>query len=149
MVVGAAGMALLSTMDAATSRLESSLYMVVLGLGMGMVMQVLVLAVQNASEPRDMGVVTSAVNFFRSLGGSFGVAVFGAIFASLLTDRLEAFLPAGALSGAGLNPDSLSASPEQLRALPADLLEPTIRALSESTTAVFLYAVPVLLAGFL
>jgi hypothetical protein len=111
-------------------------------------MQVLVLALQNASEPRDMGVVTSAANFFRSLGGSFGVAVFGAIFANLLTGRLEAFLPAGALSGAGLNPESLSASPEQLRALPADLLEPTIRALSESTTAVFLYAVPVLLAGF-
>jgi EmrB/QacA subfamily drug resistance transporter len=148
MLLGAAGMALLSTMDAATSRLESSLYMVVLGLGMGMVMQVLVLAVQNASEPRDMGVVTSAVNFFRSLGGSFGVAVFGAIFASLLTDRLVAFLPAGALDDAGLNPESLSASPAQLRALPPDLLEPTIRALAESTTAAFLYAVPVLLAGF-
>jgi EmrB/QacA subfamily drug resistance transporter len=148
MLLGAAGMALLSTMDAATSRLESSLYMVVLGLGMGMVMQVLVLAVQNASEPRDMGVVTSAVNFFRSLGGSFGVAVFGAIFASLLAERLATFLPAGALRGAGLNPESLSASPEQLRALPPDLLEPTIRALAESTTAAFLYAVPVLLAGF-
>jgi EmrB/QacA subfamily drug resistance transporter len=147
MLLGAAGMALLSTMDAATSRLESSLYMVVLGLGMGMVMQVLVLAVQNASEPRDMGVVTSAVNFFRSLGGSFGVAVFGAIFASLLAERLATFLPAGALRGAGLNPESLSASPEQLRALPPDLLEPTIRALAESTTAAFLYAVPVLLAG--
>jgi EmrB/QacA subfamily drug resistance transporter len=148
MLVGAAGMALLSTMDAETSRLASSAYMFVLGLGMGMVMQVLVLAVQNGAEPRNMGVVTSAVNFFRSLGGSFGVAVFGAIFATLLSDRLDAFLPAGALRGAGLDPESLSASPEQLRALPPDLLEPTIRALSESTTAVFLYAVPVLLAGF-
>ena len=148
MLVGAAGMALLSTMDDSVSRLSSSAYMVVLGLGMGMVMQVLVLAVQNGAEPADMGVVTSAVNFFRSLGGSFGVAVFGAIFSALLTDRLESFLPAGALAGAGLDPESLSASPEQLRALPADLLEPTVRALSEATTAVFRYSVPVLLVGF-
>lgn len=148
MLVGAAGMALLSTMDDSVSRLSSSAYMVVLGLGMGMVMQVLVLAVQNGAEPADMGVVTSAVNFFRSLGGSFGVAVFGAIFSALLTDRLESFLPAGALAGAGLDPESLSASPEQLRSLPADLLEPTVRALSEATTAVFRYSVPVLLVGF-
>ena len=148
MLLGAAGMALLSTMDESVSRLTSSVYMVVLGLGMGMVMQVLVLAVQNGAEPTDMGVVTSAVNFFRSLGGSFGVAVFGAIFSALLTDRLESFLPAGALASAGLDPESLSASPEQLRALPSDLLEPTVRALSEATTAVFLYSVPVLLVGF-
>lgn len=148
MLVGSAGMALLSTMDESVSRLTSSAYMFVLGLGMGMVMQVLVLAVQNGAEPADMGVVTSAVNFFRSLGGSFGVAVFGAIFSALLTDRLESFLPAGALAGAGLDPESLSASPEQLRSLPADLLEPTVRALSEATTAVFRYSVPVLLVGF-
>src|SRR5581483_2268885 len=148
MLVSAGGMALLATMDDSTSRFTSSAYMVVLGLGMGMVMQVLVLAVQNAAEPPDMGVVTSAVNFFRSLGGSFGVAVFGAIFASLLSERLGTFLPAGALSSVGLDPESLSASPEQLRALPPDLLAPTVRALSESTTSVFLYAVPVLLVGF-
>jgi len=148
MLVAAAGMALLSTMDASTSRLTSSFHMLVLGLGLGMVMQVLVLAVQNASTPGDMGVVTSAVNFFRSLGGSFGVAAFGVIFATTLSDRLEAFLPPGALRVAGLDPDSLAASPEQLRALPADLLGPTVRALSDSTTTVFLYAVPVALVGF-
>jgi EmrB/QacA subfamily drug resistance transporter len=149
MLTSAAGMTLLSTMDAETSRLESSLYMVVLGLGIGMVMQVLVLAMQNASEPQDMGVVTSSANFFRSLGGSMGISVFGAIFASLLADKLGAFLPPGALDGAGFNPDSLSASPEQLQALPADLLAPVIRALSESITAVFAYSVPVLIIGFL
>mgnify|MGYP001605901817 CR=1 FL=1 len=57
--------------------------MVVLGLGIGMVMQVLVLVMQNAAEHRDMGVVTSSANFFRSLGGSMGISVFGALFASL------------------------------------------------------------------
>lgn len=95
-----------------------------------------------------MGVVTSAVKFFRGLGGSFGVAAFGAVFASLLADRLTAFLSAGVLSGAALDAESLSASPERLRALPADLLAPTVRALSESRTAVFSYTVPVVLAGF-
>ena len=149
MLTSAAGMTLLSTMDAETSRLESSLYMVVLGLGIGMVMQVLVLAMQNASEPQDMGVVTSSANFFRSLGGSMGISVFGAIFASLLADKLGSFLPPGALNQAGFNPDSLSASPEQLQALPANLLAPVIRALSESITAVFAYTVPVLIIGFL
>jgi EmrB/QacA subfamily drug resistance transporter len=148
MVTSGVGMTLLSTMDSDTSRLESSLYMAVLGLGIGMVMQVLVLAMQNASEPRDMGVVTSSANFFRSLGGSMGISVFGAIFASLLSDKLGSFLPPGALDRAGLNPDSLSASPEQLQALPAELLEPVTRALSEAITAVFAYSVPVLVVGF-
>src|SRR3546814_19595141 len=78
-----------------------------------------------------------------------GNSVFGASFASLLADRLEAFLPPGALDVAGFNPDSLSASPEQLQALPADLLGPVIRALSESITAVFAYSVPVLIIGLL
>src|SRR3546814_20501253 len=104
---------------------------------------------QNASEPQDRGVVTSSANCFRSLGGSMGISVFGAIFASLLADRLGAFLPPGALDGAGFNPDSLSASPEQLQALPADLLSPVIRALSDSLPAVFAYSVHVLLIGFL
>src|SRR3546814_14392708 len=115
MLTSAAGMTLLSTMDAATSRLESSLYMLVLGLGIGMVMQVLVLAMQNASEPQDMGVVTSSANFFSSLGGSMGISVFRAIFASLPADRLGAFLPPGALDGAGFNPASLPAGPSHAR----------------------------------
>src|SRR3546814_14769831 len=122
--------------------------MLVLGLGIGMVMQVLVLAMQNASEPQDMGVVTSSANFFRSLGGSMGISVFGAIFASLLADRLGAFLPPGALDGAGFNPASLSASPEQLPPLPAHLPAPVLRALSESITAVLAYSVPVLTLRF-
>jgi hypothetical protein len=67
----------------------------------------------------------------------------------MLTSRLAAFLPSGALAGAGFNPESLSASPERLRMLPPELLDPTVRALSEAITAVFLYSVPVLLVGFL
>ena len=62
----------------------ASVYMLVVGVGIGLVMQVLVLVVQNDAPPRDIGVATSTATFFRSMGGSFGVALFGAIFASRL-----------------------------------------------------------------
>ena len=68
----------------------ASLYMLVVGIGIGLVMQVLVLVVQNAAPRRDVGVATSTATFFRSMGGSLGVAVFGAIFASHLTSELRA-----------------------------------------------------------
>src|SRR5690606_17743908 len=80
--VAAVGMLLLSRLQPDTSRLASSLYMAVLGVGIGMVMQTLILAAQNAVDVRDMGVVSSTTTFFRSMGGSFGVAIFGAIFSS-------------------------------------------------------------------
>jgi EmrB/QacA subfamily drug resistance transporter len=78
------GLLLLSRMDAGTSRVTSSAYLVVFGLGFGMVSQVLVLAIQNAVDRRDIGIATASANLFRSLGGSVGVAVFGAVFASRL-----------------------------------------------------------------
>ena len=70
--------------------------MFVLGLGLGMVMQVLVLAVQNAVEYADLGVATSGATLFRSIGGSLGTAVLGAIFSNRLTNELKHVLPAGA-----------------------------------------------------
>jgi EmrB/QacA subfamily drug resistance transporter len=86
--LAAGGFALLSTMDPSTTTAQRSLYMLVLGLGLGMTMQVLVLAVQNAVDYRDLGVATSGATFFRSIGGSFGVAIFGAIFSNRLADEL-------------------------------------------------------------
>jgi MFS family permease len=147
MAIAAVGMLLLSTMDPHTSRASSSLYMVVVGLGLGMVMQVLVLAVQNGAEFADLGVVTSSVNFFRSLGGSFGVSVFGVVFATLLEDKLVKLIPRELLGGEGFSPDSLTASPEQIHALPPTILDPVTTAMSESITAVFLLVVPLLLIG--
>ncbi|HTW11626.1 MAG TPA: MDR family MFS transporter, partial [Solirubrobacteraceae bacterium] len=78
------GLYLLSRMDAATTRAVSSAYMFVLGLGLGMVMQVLVLAVQNAVDYEDLGVATSGATLFRSIGGSVGTAILGSIFSSRL-----------------------------------------------------------------
>ncbi|MBI6045934.1 MFS transporter, partial [Clostridium perfringens] len=76
-------------LDVDTSLAVAGVYMFVLGAGLGMVMQVLVLAVQNAVEHRDLGTATSAATFFRSMGGALGVAVFGAI----LSDRLGTHIP--------------------------------------------------------
>jgi EmrB/QacA subfamily drug resistance transporter len=147
MGIAGIGMYLLSTMDPQTGRGLSSLYMVVLGVGMGMVMQVLVLAVQNGATFEDLGVVTSSVNFFRSLGGSFGVSIFGVLFATLLDDKLAELVPPGALGSAGLNPEALTASPQQIHALPPDILVPVTQAMAESITAIFLWTVPILVIG--
>jgi MFS family permease len=102
-VVGCAifsiGLFLLSSMNTQTSALTLEVYMFVLGAGLGMVMQVLVIVVQNAVQYRDLGAATSGVTFFRSIGSSFGVAIFGAIFSNDLAanahlDRVHAYAAA-------------------------------------------------------
>jgi EmrB/QacA subfamily drug resistance transporter len=114
------GMALLTTLDAGTSKLVSSVFMVIIGIGIGLVMQVLVLVVQNDAPPGDMGVATSTAQFFRSIGGSVGVAIFGAIFASRLTSGL-AGLPAGVAARVGATGGSVQVRPDQVRALPSGI----------------------------
>ena len=106
------GLYLLSLMDAGTSVATASAYMFVLGLGLGLVMQVLVLAVQNAVPYSELGVATSGATLFRSIGGSFGASVLGAIFANQLTHKLAQALP-GQPSGAGgrFNPATLAQLP--------------------------------------
>jgi hypothetical protein len=141
-------MLLLSTMDADTSRVTSSIYMLVLGTGIGMVMQVLILAVQNAVGPADLGVATSASTFFRQMGGSFGVAVFGAVMTSTVARELPRLLPDEASAGdAGALGDLLS-SPEAIRDLPPAVGDAVIEALALGIHNVFLLAVPVLAVGF-
>jgi EmrB/QacA subfamily drug resistance transporter len=143
LAIAAVGMALLGTMDTSTGRLESSLYMAVFGIGVGMVMQVLILAVQNAVDWEDLGVGTSATNFFRSMGGAFGVAVFGAILTTRLSSELGSLVP----GGGNIDSGALANSPEQIRQLPAPIAHAVIDALSNSIQTVFLSAVPVLLVG--
>src|SRR5690606_9548254 len=99
--VMAVGLVLLSRMDANTSVAQASLYMAVLGCGLGLVMQVLVIAVQNAVDYRDLGVATSGATLFRLIGGALGTAVFGAIFAGQLGGRLARAGLSGLPAGAG------------------------------------------------
>jgi EmrB/QacA subfamily drug resistance transporter len=118
--IATVGMWLLSTMTPTTSRATSTAYMIVVGIGIGLVMQVVIMATQNAVNRRDLGTATGTVSFFRSVGGSFGVAIFGAIFTSRLTGELARRLPADVLARARASGGSAtsSLSPKALDALP-------------------------------
>lgn len=133
---------LMSQMDAATPALLQSLYLLILGAGIGLSMQVLVLVVQNTSSFADLGVATAGVTFFRTIGSSFGAAVFGSLFVNFLDDRLGS-----ALRTAGLAPDA-AASPEALHRLSPEQAEPIVQAYADSLGQVFLWAAPVALLGF-
>jgi len=102
--VMAVAMFLLSRIEAGTSTWVAALDAAVLGLGLGMVMQVLVLAVQNAVDHSVLGVATSGSTMFRQIGGSIGVALFGSIFASRLHSELALRLPRGARIPKVINP---------------------------------------------
>lgn len=145
MAVAALGMFLLSLLEPSTSRFMSSLYMATLGAGIGMLMQTLILAAQNAVEVRDMGVVSSMTTFFRSMGGSFGVAIFGAIFSSRLATEIPRRLPVRMPGAADMG--SLLNSPERIRSLPPPLRDGIVDAVAASIHVVFLWAIPLLLAG--
>jgi len=147
MLVMAFGMYLLSTMGQTTSTLETSAYMAVLGLGLGMVMQVLVLAVQNAVDKRDLGTATGAATFLRSMGGSFGVALFGAVLTNQLASNLRELLPGGSLPP-GVSPDTLKGSPAAILSLPDAVRGPVIEAFARSIDTVFLIGVPIAIIGF-
>ncbi|WP_163016120.1 MFS transporter, partial [Streptomyces sp. Tu 4128] len=140
------GMWLLSRLDADTPRLHYSVWMAVLGAGIGMVMPVLVLAVQNSVRPADLGTATSANNYFRQIGGSVGAAIFGTLFADRLTDALADRVPAEA--GAGL-PDAEAITPQLVHSLPPALRDAYIEAYADAMPRIFLYLVPVLVLGLL
>jgi EmrB/QacA subfamily drug resistance transporter len=140
-VVGTAvlvvGMFLLSELGVGTAPWLASVYMAIVGVGIGLVMQVLVLVVQNDAKPREIGVATATATFFRSVGGSFGVALFGAIFASRLTGALEKLPPESLkyLSG------GVHLSPEQAKQLPPEVHAQFLDAFSHSLHGVFLFGV--------
>ncbi len=143
-VLSVLGMWLLSRLEVDTPRLHYSIWMAVLGAGIGLVMPVLILAVQNSVDPRDLGTATSANNYFRQIGGSVGAAIFGTLFADRLADSLAERLPAGA----GL-PDPESITPQLVHALPAELRDGYIAAYADAMPRIFLYLVPVLVLGLL
>ncbi len=152
-VVGTAvmtgAMGLLSTMTIHTSLIVLSLYSLILGAGVGGVMQVLVIAVQNAVPYEMLGVATSSATFFRSIGGSFGVAIFGAIFNSRLTSNLDKYLPKSALKSLGSSgTSSLALNPAQLKTLPAAVHYGFIQSFAHSLDTVFLVGVPITAISF-
>jgi len=140
--VSTVGMWLLSLLDTGTSALEYAIWQAVLGVGIGLVMSILVLAVQNSVRPSDLGTATSAHNYFRQIGGSVGAAIFGTLFAGRLVDALGVRLP----SGADL-PDPESITPQLVHAMEPALRDAYIQAYADAMPRIFLYLVPVLLLG--
>jgi EmrB/QacA subfamily drug resistance transporter len=140
--VTAVGLYLLSRMGASTSFWVESLSLLVLGAGIGLIMQVLTIVVQNTVSYSDLGTATSGVTFFRTLGGSFGASIMGSIYSNQLKGKL-----ASALASARVPPASVS-SPELLKKLPAQARAPIVAAYAHSLQHVFLFAVPIALVAF-
>ncbi|WP_228183802.1 MDR family MFS transporter [Streptomyces anulatus] len=145
--ITAVGLLLLHQLDENSSTWLMSAFFFVFGAGLGLVMQVLVLVAQNSVSYQDLGVATSGVTFFRSIGSAFGVAIFGTIFANRLTGQLTDAL-AGQSLPTGVDAGRLAADPRAIGQLPADLRPSVLGAYSTSITDVFLYAVPVVLLAF-
>ena len=143
--VGAVGLGLLSRMSATSTRLENGIYMAVLGLGIGLVMQILVLVVQNAAAREDLGSATAANTYFRQLGGTVGAGIVGALFATRLTSKVSHLLPPG--SGAHL-PNIQALTPKELSSLPPTVVHALVTAYSYALPPIFLWLAPSLVVAF-
>jgi DNA-binding MarR family transcriptional regulator len=137
------GLFLLSRLQVDTSTVVTGAYMLVLGFGLGNVIQVLVLAAQNAVDYKYLGVASSGSTLFRQIGGSIGVSVFGAIFANQLAGNLVGKLPPGA------RVPSSAANPAVVKQLPAVLRDPFRIAITDALTTVFLVAAGIAVVAFL
>ncbi len=144
MAMVSVGMLLLGQLGATTSALVSSSYQFVLGVGLGLVMQVLVLAVQSTVDLRDLGAATSSASFFRSIGGSVGVSVFAALFNSSLADHLASELP----KSGGVSASALRGSPAELAKLPAAVHQAYVHSFVLSLQMVFHVAIVFAAVGF-
>jgi len=139
------GLLLFSTLGATGTRLTAALFMVVFGTGFGMVTQILMVAIQNAVEPHEIGTATAAANLFRALGGSIGVAVYGAIFTGGLRHWLPIELPG--LAARGIGAGAIQTTPARIRLLDPAVQHGIASSVANSLHAVFLVGTPIALAG--
>lgn len=139
------GLAWLTQLSATTPTWQFCIMVFVVGMGMGLVMQNIVLAVQNSVDPHEIGVATSANSFFREIGGSMGAAMFGTIFTNRLTERLLPLFDAAGGNGADTE---ASLTPELIKDLPEPLHSAVVAAYADALAPAFWYLVPVLVVGF-
>ena len=132
------GMYLLTGLGISTTKTTSAIYYVVLGLGMGFLMQMVSLIAQNSVQQRDMGVASSARMFFQQIGGSLGVAAFGAVFARRLTTSLAA----AAGSGVHISASGGQLDPATVDSLPARVKHDVFFAIAHAIQGVFIWALP-------
>ncbi len=142
------GMGLFSTLTIHTSFLVTSVFMLVTGFGLGLVMQVLILAVQNGVDYKDLGTATSLAAFFRSMGGAFGTALLGAVLNDRLIGNLRVALPAAARAHVPEIAREIVGSPAQLKLLPATIHKAAAVAYVHTIDTVFLIATPVVAIAF-
>src|SRR5215471_8223516 len=126
-----------------TPLLEAGLFYAVLGVGMGFMMQITSVIVQNSVEPKDIGVASSSRTFFQQIGGSLGVALFGAVFARRLTESMSSLMP-----GVHLNSGGGQLNPVVVNHLPALVRHDVFFAISHAIQGVFYLAVPAAFAVF-
>ena len=146
--IAAVGLLLLAQLDRETSTALAALYMLIFGLGLGMVMQVLVLAVQNSVDYEMLGVATSGATLFRSIGGSLGTALLGAVFTNKLSHELAANLPLGG-RGAAAAANVGSLDPSAVERLPAPVRDAYLTSFTDSVDLVFLVAAGIMAIAFL
>ncbi len=149
-VVGTAlmtvGLYLMSLIGVHTGAWAAAAYMAIFGFGLGLILQVLTVAVQNAVPYEELGTATSGITFFRSIGGSFGTAVFGAIFANLLLSNvLRALHLHGAPPGLSLSADN----PDAIHHLPAAIQAGVINGIAHTVQTMFLIGVPIAFVAFI
>jgi EmrB/QacA subfamily drug resistance transporter len=140
-LVVSVGFWLLTRMDVDTSSSTATAYMLVIGFGMGLMFQTYILAVQNAVQPREMGIASAAVQFFRSIGGTFAVAAYGSVLTNHLRSNLATELGPASKT---INPQRLLASPESAHRLPAHLVHGVRLSLASSLHTVFVASLPLL-----
>ena len=145
-----AGMILLALfLDQGITQVQVGLMVFVIGLGLGMTMPVLVLVVQNASPHRDIGMVSAATNFVRSLGGTIGAAVMGAIYAAGLNSSLESKVTPAQMAALP-NPDKLLGSPQQIRAIQdPSIVDAVLESFTVGVQRCFIVGAPVIAMGIL
>jgi len=134
------GMFLLSRIDVHTTKTQLALFMVVLGVGMGFLMQTTMLIAQNSVEQKDLGVASSSATFFRSIGGSFGVSLFGTIFVRSLYDDIESRL--GSAAAERMTSGGGQVDPSQLGSMPLELKLPLFHGIATALSGVFVWAIP-------
>ena len=124
-----------------------SLYVIVLGAGMGMTMQIMILATQNAVPADSIGTSTAAVTFFRSLGGAFGTSLFGAIFIAGLSRWIPVLVPGAAAAGIHVH-GNFAMSPSELHSFPPQIQHGILDAFVRSLHTLFLVGVPIAFGMF-
>jgi EmrB/QacA subfamily drug resistance transporter len=143
-VIMTGGLYLLTHLGADTSRLTSAIYYVVLGIGMGFLMQITSLIVQNSVGPNDMGVASSSRAFFQQIGGSIGVSLFGVIFIRQLDDTMAA-----KVHGAHLAANAGTFDPTVINSLPAVIKDAAYFAIGRAEDSVFWWTIPATVLVFI